>query len=40
VLGIDHTWTPALKTAALAAGLAGGVVNLLARRPAPEAAIA
>jgi putative oxidoreductase len=40
VLGIDHTWTPALKTAALAAGVLGGVVNLLARRRAAVAAIA
>ncbi len=34
VLGIDHAWAPALKAAALAVGVAGGVVNLLARRPA------
>jgi putative oxidoreductase len=40
VLGIDHIWTPALKTAALAAGVVGGVVNLLARRRAAVAAIA
>jgi putative oxidoreductase len=40
VLGIDQTWTPALKTAALAAGVVGGVGNLLARRPANVAAIA
>jgi putative oxidoreductase len=40
VLGIDQTWTPALKTAALAAGVVGGVVNLLARRSASVAAIA
>jgi putative oxidoreductase len=32
VLGIDHTWTPALKVAALVVGVAGGVVNLQARR--------
>jgi len=32
VLGIDHTWTPAVKVAALALGAVGGVVNLLARR--------
>jgi putative oxidoreductase len=33
-LGIDHIWTPALKVAVLAVGAVGGVVNLLARRPA------
>jgi putative oxidoreductase len=33
-LGIDHAWTPELKLAALAVGVVGGVVNLLARRPA------
>jgi putative oxidoreductase len=32
VLGLDHTWTPALKVAALALGAVGAVVNLLARR--------
>lgn len=31
-LGIDHAWTPALKAAILAIGLAGGIANLLARR--------
>jgi putative oxidoreductase len=40
VLGIDHAWTPALKAAALAVGVAGGVVNLLARRAAAVAATA
>jgi len=40
VLGIDHPWTPALKVAALAVGVVGGVVNLLARRSAPVAATA
>ena len=40
VLGIDHIWTPALKVAALAVGAVGGVVNLLARRPAAVAATA
>jgi putative oxidoreductase len=40
VLGIDHIWTPAIKVAALAAGVVGGVVNLLARRPASVAATA
>jgi putative oxidoreductase len=40
VLGIDHIWTPALKVAVLAVGVVGGVVNLLARRPARAAATA
>ena len=40
VLGIDHIWTPALKVAALAVGVMGGVVNLLARRSATVAATA
>jgi putative oxidoreductase len=40
VLGIDHVWTPELKVAALAVGAVGGVVNLLARRPAQVAATA
>jgi putative oxidoreductase len=40
VLGIDHTWTPALKAVALALGAVGGVVNLLARRSAAVAATA
>jgi putative oxidoreductase len=40
VLGIDHTWAPALKVAALAVGAVGGVVNLLARRSAAVAATA
>ena len=40
VLGIEHTWTPALKVAALALGVVGGVVNLLARRTAAVAATA
>ena len=40
VLGIDHIWTPALKVAVLAVGVVGGVVNLLARRPARMAATA
>ena len=39
VLGIDHTWTPTLKLAALVVGVVGGAVNLQARRspgvPAP-----
>jgi putative oxidoreductase len=40
VLGIDQTWTPALKVAALAVGAVGGVGNLLARRSAAVAATA
>jgi putative oxidoreductase len=40
VLGIDHTWTPALRVAALAVGVVGGVGNLLARRSASVAATA
>jgi putative oxidoreductase len=40
MLGIEHIWTPAIKVAALAIGVAGGVVNLLARRPAAVAATA
>jgi putative oxidoreductase len=40
VLGIDPTWTATLKVAALAVGVVGGVVNLLARRSATVAATA
>jgi putative oxidoreductase len=40
VLGIEHTWTPALKVGALAVGAVGGVVNLLVRRSAAVAATA
>jgi putative oxidoreductase len=40
VLGIDHIWTPALKVAALAIGVVGGAVHLLARRSATVAATA
>jgi putative oxidoreductase len=40
VLGIEHPWTPALKAVALAAGVVGGVVNLLARRSVAVAATA
>jgi putative oxidoreductase len=40
MLGIEHTWTPAIKVAALAIGVAGGAANLLARRPAAVAATA
>ena len=32
LLGLDHTWTPALKVGALAVGALGGVVNLQMRR--------
>jgi putative oxidoreductase len=39
-LGIEHIWTPAIKAAALALGVVGGVVNLLARRSAAVAATA
>ena len=39
-LGIDHGWTSELKVAALAVGVVGGVVNLLARRSAAVAATA
>jgi putative oxidoreductase len=40
VLGIDPTWTPALKLAAVAVGVVGGVVNLQARRSAGVTAAA
>jgi putative oxidoreductase len=40
VLGIDHSWSPVFKLAALAAGVGGGLVNLLARRPATVPATA
>jgi putative oxidoreductase len=40
VLGIEHTWTPALKLVALAVGVVGGVVNLQARRSAGVTATA
>jgi putative oxidoreductase len=40
VLGIDYTWTPALKVLALAVGAVGGAVNLLARRSAAVTAAA
>ena len=39
-LGIHHAWTPELKLAALAVGVVGGAVNLLARRSAAVAASA
>jgi len=34
-LGLSSLWTPGIAWIALALGLAGGVANLLARRPAP-----
>jgi len=40
LFGIDHAWTPAIKLAVLAVGAVGGVLNLLARRPATVAATA
>jgi putative oxidoreductase len=40
VLGLDHTWAPAIKLAALAIGVVGGVVNLQVRSSANEAATA
>jgi putative oxidoreductase len=40
VLGIDHIWTPAIKVTALAIGVVGGAVHLLARRSATVAATA
>lgn len=40
VLGFDHAWTPEIKLGALALGVVGGVVNLLARRPAAVTATA
>lgn len=40
VLQIDQVWTPALKTAVLAAGAVAGGLNLLARRPHAVAATA
>jgi putative oxidoreductase len=38
VLPISQTWTPSLRAIVLAAGAAGGALNLLARRSAPVAA--
>ena len=40
IFGIDQTWTPALKLAAVAVGVVGGVVNLQARRSAGVTATA
>jgi putative oxidoreductase len=37
-LGLSGLWTPAFAGTALAAGVAGGAANLLARRPAPAVA--
>lgn len=37
VLGLSWLWTPAFAWVALAVGVAGGVANLLARRPAAPA---
>jgi hypothetical protein len=39
-LGIDPAWTPEIKAAALAIGVVGGVLNLLARRSSSVAATA
>lgn len=39
-LGIDGTWTLALKVLALLVGVGGGVINLLGRRPAAVTATA
>jgi putative oxidoreductase len=36
-LGLASLWTPAFAGIALAVGVAGGIGNLLARRPAPAA---
>jgi putative oxidoreductase len=37
LLGLESLWTPAVALAAIAAGIAGGLANLLVRR-APAAA--
>jgi putative oxidoreductase len=37
-LGLGALWTPALKAGVLAAGLTGGLANLLIRRPASQPA--
>jgi putative oxidoreductase len=37
LLGITTLWTPALVLAVLAAGIVGGIGNLVLRRPAPAA---
>jgi len=36
-LGLESAWTPALKALALALGLAGGLANLVIRRPVTQA---
>jgi putative oxidoreductase len=36
MLGLTSIWTPALAWGALGIGIAGGIVNLLLRRPAPS----
>ncbi|HUC75494.1 MAG TPA: DoxX family protein [Vicinamibacterales bacterium] len=36
-LGLESAWTPALKALALALGLAGGLANLVVRRPVTQA---
>jgi putative oxidoreductase len=38
LLGLTEVWTPAVASAALALGLAGGALQLALRRPAPSAA--
>ena len=38
VLGLESLWTPSLAWGALALGVAGGVANLVLRRPAVQAA--
>jgi putative oxidoreductase len=36
LLGLDWLWAPRIAATALAVGVAGGVVNLLSRRPAEQ----
>jgi putative oxidoreductase len=38
--GLDALWTPIVTVTAVAAGVAGGVVNLALRRPLPQTATA
>jgi putative oxidoreductase len=40
VLGLDRLWSPGLEWAALGAGVVAAVVNLAARRPAPNVSTA
>jgi putative oxidoreductase len=40
VLGLDRLWSPGLEWAALGAGVLAAVVNLAARRPAPNVSTA